>query len=204
MFLPCISPLWCSLGLGWSRAFLPSAPPFFLSFPFLPSLFFSSSFSCLSCLSCPLSALFVVWAALAPLFVVPFCGFFLGCDPVIVAFLCDGFTCDARAMSYFVSGCAPGGCETDSVFYAGVPRLPDFKDFVLEAVASSSAPKDPVLKRARGFLANSVEALWSGVRVALQATYWKAPSPAPPPSFRFQPGFTCTMCSPAHVADLAR
>merc|ERR1712136_469647 len=56
-----------------------------------------------------------------------------GCDPVIVAFLTDGFMYDARTMSYFVSGCAPGGCETDSVFFAGGPRLPDLKDFVLEA-----------------------------------------------------------------------
>ena len=52
---------------------------------------------------------------------------------MIVAFLTDGFMYDARTMSYFVSGCAPGGCETDSVFFAGVPRLPDLKDFVLEA-----------------------------------------------------------------------
>ena len=52
---------------------------------------------------------------------------------MIVAFLSDGFMYDARTMSYFVSGCAPGGCETDSVFFAGVPRLPDLKDFVLEA-----------------------------------------------------------------------
>ena len=28
---------------------------------------------------------------------------------------------------------APGGCETDSFFFAGVPRLPDLKDFVFEA-----------------------------------------------------------------------
>ena len=115
---------------------------FFRRFPSLlfvcslpPFLLFSSSFSCLSCLSCLLSVLLVVCAVLALLFAVPFWSllFFPGCDPVIVAFLSDGFMYDARTMSYFVSGCAPGGCETDSVFFAGGPRLPDLKDFVLEA-----------------------------------------------------------------------
>ena len=60
---------------------------------------------------------------------------------MIVAFRVDGFMYDARTMSYFVSGCALGGCETDFVglvlflvFLAGDPRQPDLKDFVFFSV----------------------------------------------------------------------